>query len=177
MALLYALILGRLLSGLTSALDRSRRYWVHSAWIFGLVLVAVLQWWTFWAFRQVEWTAIRFLWALSSPGVLFVVAAVLVGEDDSSVSSFRDRFFERRVRFFSLQVVAAVGIGLAPWVFGLAPWFTYFAPSHPIAVSVAALSLAGLGFQSHTAHGTIVALELLLIGASFFLVPIAGSSA
>ena len=44
MALLYALIMARLLGGITLALEQSRRYWVHAAWIFTLVLVAVLQW-------------------------------------------------------------------------------------------------------------------------------------
>ena len=176
MALLYALIMARLLGGLTPALEQSRRYWVHTAWIFTLVLVAVLQWWTFWGMKDVAWTPIRFIWALSNPAVLFVVVAVLVGEDPSLVASFREYFFAQRVRFFSLQLVAGTGVAMAPWIFGLTPWFA-FAPAHPVAASIAALSLAGLAFQGHTAHATIVSLMLLLTGASILLIPVEATSA
>ncbi len=48
LALLYALILGRLLSGLAPALDQSRRYSYHAAWIFALILIALLQRWGYW---------------------------------------------------------------------------------------------------------------------------------
>ena len=172
LALLYALILGRLLSGLAPALDQSRRYWVHAAWICALILIALLQWWGFWGVRHIVWTPVRFLWAFSLPGLLFVTTAVLVGENPASVASFRDHFFDRRVRFFSLSMASGVSIALGPWVHGLAPWFTS-TPLDSVAVSVMALSLAGLGFKSQTAHAIIVFLALLLAGASFFLIPLA----
>ena len=171
MALLYALIMARLLGGLTPALEQSRRYWVHTAWIFTLVLVAVLQWWTFWGMKDVAWTPIRFIWALSNPAVLFVIAAVLVGEAPSLVASFREHFFAQRVRFFSIQLVGGTGVAMAPWIFGLTPWFT-FAPAHPVAASITALAVAGLTFQGHAAHAIIVFLSLLLTGASIFLIPV-----
>ena len=126
--------------------------------------------------KDVAWTPIRFIWALSNPAVLFVVAAVLIGEDPSLVASFREHFFARRVLFFSLQFAAGTGIALAPWIFGLTPWFT-FAPAHPVAASLTALSLAGLAFQGHTAHATIVSLSLLLTGASIFLIPVGAPAA
>ena len=172
MALLNALVVARLLSGLAPALDHRRRYWVHAAWVFALVLIAALQWWSFWSWRQVAWTPIRFLWGLSLPGLLFVTAAVLLGDDPGSVASFRDHFFRRRVLFFSLSMASGVNIALGPWVLGQWPWFTP-RPVHVAAASLMALSLAGLGFRSHTAHATIVALGLLLVGASFLL-PISG---
>ena len=143
MALLNALAVGRLLSALAPACDRKRRYWVHAAWVFTLVLVATLQWWSFWTWRHVAWEPISFLWALSLPGLLFVQAGVLVGEGPGSIASFRDRFYDRRVVFFSLSTASGVNIALGPWILGQAPWLTA-TPSHPVAASLIALSLAGL---------------------------------
>ena len=121
MALLNALAVARLLSGAASAMDQRRRYWVHSAWVVVLVLVAALQWWSFWSWRGVEWTPLRFLLALSLPGLLVVATSVLLGEDPDSVASFRDHFFRRRVLFFSLSMTSAVNIALGPWILGQAP--------------------------------------------------------
>jgi hypothetical protein len=175
LALLNALTVGLLLSGVTPVMEYGRRYWVHAAWLFTLVLVAVLQWWSFWAWRQVLWTPIRFLWALSLPGLLFVQASVLVGET-GSVTSFRDRFFERRVPFFSLGIALAVNIALGPWVLGQARWLS-LTPSHPVAASLIALSIAGIGFRTHLAHTIIVSLAMLLAIASLLWLPIATPAA
>ena len=166
-----ALSVGRLLSGLTPALNQGRRYWVQVAWILTLTLVAVLQWWFFWNMKQVAWTPIRFLWALSNPGILFLIASVLVGEDPGSVTKYAEHFFQQRVRFFSLQLVAGAGIGLSPWVLGMAPWFTSD-PSHGVAAGLTALSIAGLCFRNPTAHAIIVCLNLLFTASSFFLIPL-----
>ena len=172
MALLNALAVGRLLNALVPAFNRKRRYWVHAASIVALVLVAVLQWWSFWTWRHVTWQPIRFFVALSLPGLLFVQVAVLVGEAPGSVNSFRQHFFDRRVLFFSLSMVAAANIAMSPWILGQVGWFA-LTPSHPVAASLMALSVAGLGFRSHAAHATIVALALLLTAGSFLLLPVA----
>ncbi len=169
-ALLNALIVGRLLSGLSPALDHRRRYWVHAAWIFALLLIAALQWWGFWGARNVAWTPIRFLWALSLPGLTFVNATVLVGDSPGSVVSFRDHFFDRRVLFFSISLATGASVALGPWINGGAPWFAV-TEIHATAASIMVLSLAGLGFQGHTAHATIVSLALLVAGATF-LIPV-----
>jgi len=156
-------------------MDHGRRYWVHATWVFSLVLVAALQWWSFWAWRHVVWSPIRFLVALSLPGLLFVQASVLVGET-GSVTSFRDRFFERRVPFFSLGIALALNIALGPWVLGLARWFS-LTPAHPIAASLMVLSIAGIGFRTHLAHTIIASLAMLLAIASFLWLPVATSAA
>jgi hypothetical protein len=94
-----------------------------------------------------------------------------VGEDPGSVASYGDHFFHQRIRFFSLSLVAGAGVGFAPWVLGTAPWFTT-APGHSVAALLIALSIAGLGFRSPTAHAILVCLNLLLTASSFFLVPL-----
>ena len=169
LALVNALAVGRLLSGLPPAMDRERRYWVHAVWVFALILVAALQWWGFWGWRNVAWTPIRFLSALSLPGLLFVQATVLVGETPGSATSFRNLFYDRRVTFFSLGMAAGVNIALGPWILGLVPWFS-FGPVHAVGCSLMALSLAGLSFNSHNAQAIIASLSAFIVGASFFVI-------
>ena len=165
-ALLSALVAGRLLSGFSAALDQRRMYWVHVGWIVVLLLVCVAQWWAFWRMRDVSWTPIRFLYVLSIPGLLFVQAAVLVGEDPGRVNSFREHFFKSRIRFFSVALVTAVNTAFVPWVFGLVPWLD-LAPAHWAAASLAALSVAGLRFRGHTAHAILVVFGFILAASSF----------
>ncbi len=169
-ALLSALAAGRLLSGFSPALDERRMYWVHLGWIVVLLLVCVAQWWGLWRMRDVSWTPIRFLYVLSMPGLLFVQAAVLVGEDPGSVNSFREHFFNCRIRFFSVALVTAANVAFSPWVFGIVPWFE-LAPVHLGAGPLAALSIAGLRFESVTAHAILVVLGLLLAASSFVIAP------
>jgi hypothetical protein len=175
LALLNALTIGLLLSSLAAVMEHGRRDWVHAAWVFNLVLVAVLQWWSFWTWRHVVWSPIRFLEALSLPGLLFVQASLLVGET-ALVTSFGDRFFERRVRFFSVGLVLAVSVALSPWILGLAPWFS-LTPSHPVAASIIALYVAGIGFRTHLAHAIIVSLAILLAVAAFLSLPVTAPAA
>src|SRR5262245_50539931 len=170
LALLNALTVGLLLSSLTPVMDHERRYWVHAAWVLSLVLVAALQWWSFWTWRDVVWSPVRFLWALSLPGLLFVQASVLVGET-GSVTSFRDGFFERRVPFFSLGIALSVNIAFSPWVLGQARWLSP-TPAHPVAACLMGLSLAGLGFRTHLAHTIIASLAMLLAIASILWLPV-----
>ena len=126
--------------------------------------------------RQVSWTPIRFLWALSFPGFLFVLASILVGEDPGSVESFRKRYFDRRVPFFSLVLATAIASAFGPWIFGLLPWLD-LAPVHPVAAVVATLSVAGLGFKSHNVHAILVSLGLLLAAAQFVFMPLSAPAA
>ena len=172
-ALLSALVVGRLLSGFSAALDQRRMYWVHFGWIVVLLLVCVGQWWGLWRMRDVSWTPVRFLFVLSMPGLLFVQAAVLVGEDPGGVASFREHFFDRRIRFFAVALVGAIDLAFSPWVFGHVPWLE-LAPVHAAAAPFAAVSAAGLRFKSHTAHAILVVLGLLLAGSSFVIAPPTG---
>ena len=171
MALLFALVLGRLLKGLTPCLNAGRRYPVQVAWIFQLLLVCVLQWWALWAAKEVAWTPIRFLWVLTVPGLQYVRASVLTGENPAAVDSYRDHFFKQRVRFFSLSLANAGQASSTSWVLGLEPWLSV-APIHRVAAILATLSIAGLVFKSTTAHAILVSLNLLLAAAAYFLVPV-----
>jgi hypothetical protein len=134
-ALIYALAVGRLLSGLSLSITESRRYWVHTTWIVVLLLVSVMSWWFMWRGNEVTWTPIRFLWALSMPALIYVRAAVLLGNPADAPASFYDHFYEKRPLFFTLALVSAGFLAVVPWIFGIVPWFT-LAPAHATAVPV-----------------------------------------
>ena len=172
LALINALIVSRLLNGLMPSLDPSSRYPIHFAWVVTLILITVLQWWAFWRANEVEWTAFRFLWALSLPAILFLRVGVLLSERPEEVVSFKDHFFQYRVRFFSMGLATAFLIGLTPWVLGSTPWFlTEFL--HINSMILAALSIAGLVLKGARAHAVIVLLVFSSTMMGFAWLPVA----
>ena len=56
--------------------------------------------WTFWWNRDAEWNFILFAWVLLSPGALYVFVCLLVPEDLSTVTSWRQHFYSVRLRLF-----------------------------------------------------------------------------
>jgi hypothetical protein len=168
-ALVYALVVGRVLAGITPALARDRRYLVHAGWLVQILLVCVLQWWTLWRTSDVEWTAIRFLWILSIPSLQYIRAAILLGASES-IDSYRDHFYAVRRMYFSVGLLnAAQGI-LGSWVLGAVPWLT-LAPGHAGMPVLAAISLVGLISSNEVVHKVLVGVSLLLAAALFALPP------
>lgn len=171
-ALINALLISRLLNGFPAAFSEQARYPIHYAWVITLTLVAVLQWWVFWRTSTVTWSPVRFLWALALPSVVFLRASILLGTRPEEVVSFKEHFFQYRVRFFSLGILTAVMIILSPWVFGIAPWFETTSV-HTMGAILLTLSLSGVVFKGVRSHQVIVSLNLLNVVSGFFLVPIA----
>ena len=170
-ALMYALLMGRLLSGLSPSFNKSRRYPIHLAWVVTLILVSILQWWVLWRTNEIAWTPFRFLWVLAMPAVLFIRAGILLGERPGEVVSYQEHFFQYRVQFFSLGIASAILIIFAPWVFGAVPWFTA-APLHPSGAVLGTISIAGLAFKGSRPHAIIVLLSFLLVASSFLVIPV-----
>jgi hypothetical protein len=174
-ALIYALVIGRLLTGLGPSIEERRRYPIQIAWILTLFLVCIFSWWQLWATREVEWTALRFLWILALPSLLYIRAAILTGSDPREIDSFRDHFFSNRLSFFGMGVATAAYIVLSPWIYGGVPWLS-FTPLHTSAIGLGTLSIAGLIFRQQSAHWVIVLLALSGVALSFVLLgPIAVS--
>ena len=94
----------RLLGGVADAFQPGRRYWVHTSWIFLLVFLITLNWWLFWSYREVEWNYARFMLSLLPLGLLYVLTTLLVPSDAPRIRSWRDYYFEIRVRFFALNI-------------------------------------------------------------------------
>ena len=175
-ALIYALAVGRLLGGLSPAMDASRRYWVHLIWILLLLLVTVMAWWLGWGSSEVIWTPLRFLLGLSLPALIFLRASVLLGNSNDPPDSYYDHFYETRVHFFSLGATVAVVLIFLPWVYGNTQWFTW-SPIHLNAIGLLVISVLGMYSRSATVHAAIAVLSLISIATSFFTIPVAKAAA
>lgn len=171
-ALINALVVGRLLAGLSFSLAAGRQYWVHTVWISTLLLISVMSWWAMWRLNEVTWTPIRFLWALSLPALLYVRASILLGHSGDEPDSYYEHFYEKRRLFFSLGLLTSAFIALTPWVQGLIPWFE-MGPIHINAGFVAGISLLGLVFRSPTVHAVLAVLSLMSAASGFVIIRIA----
>lgn len=169
-ALFYAMALGRLVNGLAPSLRADARWPIHIAWIFILILTGTLQWWMLWNVGSTSWTAPRFLFVLSLPGILLARAGLLLGENPAEVVSFRAQFFQRRVPFFSLAIVSAIQGSLSPWVSGGTPWFQ-FAGIHRVAMIFVVLGVAGILLRGERSHAVLAFLYSLAVAIGFVLAP------
>ncbi len=173
LALIYALVVGRLLTGLTPSLEETRRYSIQVAWIVVFLLACVIQWWGMWRYNaeDVAWTPIGFLVVLSLPSILFVRAGLLLGPNPDSVESFRSHFYERRISFFALGVVEAALAALSPWVVGIAPWFTLNSGgTHQVALVLAVVSVTGLALKNPKAQAAAVFGNFLLAVTGYYFI-------
>ena len=138
-----------------------------------MILVTVFQWWGIWRVRQLDWTPFLFLWLLLMPGIMLARSIVLVGTNPETIQSFREHFFEIRVRFFSLGLASGLHLVFTPWVGGLVPWLS-IAPAHRQALLVSAISILGICVRHEGVHKVLVFASLASVVVGFILVPIVG---
>ena len=153
-ALIYALAIGKLTSGIATSLQVNRFYWIHALWMIGLLLVCVLQWWGIWGMRTIEWTPISFLWLLMLPGLLLIRATLLVGADPNSIESYETHFFQVRVRFFTLTVLTGCQLFATSWILYEEPVST-LRPAHAQGLIIIIIAVLGLISTRRSIHGAI----------------------
>ena len=111
LAIAFSLLLSftamRLLAGLPSAAQPGRRYWVHLTFICAHLAGTVGAFWVYWSFQNANWSLLRFVLVLASPGLMYFNACSLIPENPSSVDSWRDYYYSVRRRYF---------IGVICWV-------------------------------------------------------------
>jgi hypothetical protein len=112
LAIAYSLVLSfaaiRLVAGLPHAIDPSRRYWVHVAYVCAGVFAALALFWAHWSTREVAWTFPGFVVNLAGPGIVYFLSCTMIPDDPSAVRSWRDYFFSVRRRYFGGLCVWAV---------------------------------------------------------------------
>ena len=103
----------RAVSGLPHAMRYPRRYWVHVSWLSTALATCFVAFWAFWPYREVEWTLFRFMNSLAVPTLLYAYISLLVPPDPSTVESWRDYFFDVRVRAFSIGAVLMTFVAIS----------------------------------------------------------------
>lgn len=171
-ALIYALVVGRLLSGLAPSMQKSKRYPIHFAWVLALLLVCALQWWQLWRTRDVDWNSIRFFWVLALPSLIYLRATILLGPEPNRVKSYKDHFYAHRIPFFTLGILSALAIFMTPWVLGLTPWLAMDL-LHTAGGILFLISVTGMIFKHPLIHGGLVIANFVLaLGSILLLQPV-----
>jgi hypothetical protein len=87
------------------------------------------------------------------------------------VESWKEHYYRRRIPFFAVGAAQAVNALLIPWSMGAVPWFSP-APAHMAAVTLVAISVAGLATARPGVHGALVITNIVML---LFFLAIAGS--
>lgn len=109
-SLVFSFTVLRLVGGLPYAIRPGRVYWTHLAFVLTSLIYVLNAFWAFWSYRDVDWTYARYLVVLASPAAHYFVASILVPPEPGDVASWREYYFENRLRLFAgLLVIATTG--------------------------------------------------------------------
>ena len=114
-SIILGLGLTQLLSNLDQVLAQSRRYWLHSLWVFFVFWILVQNWWAFWDLRDVAWNLGYFsLWITYASMVYLMVVALT--KTKASEVSWESVYFSRTRWLFGLFGLVGATAVLITWV-------------------------------------------------------------
>jgi len=120
--LILTFALTRVLSGAADAIRPGRRYWVHLSWLALGASFCLFAFWALWSYVEVEWTINRFIGLLAVPALMYVYSSIVIPSDPSSIESWRDYFFEKRLPLFGTGVLLMAAIIYSnQFILGVAP--------------------------------------------------------
>ncbi len=74
-SLILSFSLARTLTNFAPIFTSENRYWVHSAWVVGLLVNHAILFWDIWLYQRVEvWTLVEFVLLLMGPIMLLIGA-------------------------------------------------------------------------------------------------------
>jgi hypothetical protein len=160
----------RLLEGFPFAVRRERRYLVYATWVALILWLHVHVWWVLWSYSAtVAWNYPRFLIIVADVLVLYSVAITLVPRDPAVVESWRQYFYQRRIRFFVLLAGWMFVVGLQNWLVLEQPLVSWLHLAH---VGFIGLCCVGAISPRPRVQGLVVlvttAVFVLLISSVFF---------
>jgi hypothetical protein len=157
-SILLSLGIAHLLTRLPDVFDKQRSYWIHASWVVILLAFFLFHWWIFWNYRDVSWTALSFFYVVAGPGILFLLASLLVPRESDEVDSWRDYFFGVHRSFFGLLIVFFLHIsGQLTVILGL----PLLHPLRALHVLFIGLSALGACSDSERTHAVLLASWLL----------------
>jgi hypothetical protein len=163
-SIVLSLGVATLLGALRRVFAPGQRYWVHATWVVIVLFMQAIAWWSLWSFSTVEsWTILTFLLVLLQPGVLFLLASLLIG-DEPRTESWHGYYFRVRRWFFSALAVYFVATIGGSWQV-LDIELTH--PARLFGTLHIALSVAGIATANERIHAVLVVLfGLWLLGAA-----------
>jgi hypothetical protein len=170
LALVYSFAVARLLAALPFVLARDKRYGVHVIWFAVTMLALVNTWWSFWLIRAVDWNALRFVWALSVPSLIYLRAGALVSQSPATVRSWRDHYYQARGPFFGIGLAIMANSVLRPWVMGL----EHSLPSLAFPLTLSLLYGVGLATDRSRIHAGLGVVNLLMLAVGLVATTLIG---
>lgn len=162
-SIVLSLAVVRFLSGLSVAVLKGRRYFPHALWIVFGLLASAMVWWNLWSFRGTDWNFLSFLFVLTVPSAMYLLAAALVPEQPGRVESWRDHFYAARTRIFvALSAFFALAAGTT-WVLVDLPMLH---PVRGMQMLALLLALSGLGIANRRFHETLPFAFLLILSVA-----------
>ena len=117
-AVAVSIILGlgiiQLLSNLDQVLARSRRYWLHSVWVFFVFWIRVQNWWAFWDMRGLAWNLGIFSLQITYVSMVYLLVVALTKTNSRDVG-WESVYFSRTRWFFGLFFLVAVTAVFTTW--------------------------------------------------------------
>ncbi len=166
-SIVLALSAAQLLGNLREVFDPARRYWVHALWVIHVLLVHILLWWGFWAYRDVEsWNLAFFALVLVNPGLLFVCSNALVLSQRGNGTSWEQHFFSVRKWFFVARGLIGMVSTLRSWLLLDIPILD---PGRLPSLLMLIVCVVGVLSASRRVHGALVLISLVgvILGTVF----------
>ena len=163
-SIVLSLSAAQILANLRAVLDPDRRYWVHALWVIQALLVHVIYWWGFWAYRELEsWNFAFFAFVLLNPGLIFVCSNTLVLGVRGPDASWEQHFFSVRKWFFVMWGAMAVVATLRNWLVLSTP---VLAPGRLPMLVVMIVCGVGLYSTDRRVHGALVIVSLFTVSVA-----------
>lgn len=164
LAVAFSIVLGfsltHLLGSVRDIFDPDRRYSVHIAFFFFLLLLHPQLWWAYWDLHDdAPWNLFTFFYTLAGPGLLYLMATSAVPVDRTGSPSWEDHFVSsRRWIYGSTAAYSVWAIGAVYWVFGV----PLLHPYRLIQVSLFLVSIAAALLPSRRMDRFAVTLLLII---------------
>jgi hypothetical protein len=165
-ALTYTFAVARVIGALPSLLAPGRRDWIPAMWGILVLLVAITHWWTFWSFREVEWTQFRFAWALVAPGLIHVRMNVLLSSNPAGVANWTEQFERARIPFFAVGVLIILNLAILPQIMGTDPWAEVRGRDFMLAALLIVYAIA-LASGSRRVQAGVVLINFAIVAVGF----------
>lgn len=167
-SLLYSVAILRLIGGLSSAFKAESRYWVHLLFVFLTIFSIIYSFWTFWAFRYVDWTLPLVLFHLIVPAIYSFMASVLIPENPGEIKSWKDYYYLHKNKYFFAFLILIIYVFISGFIHDLP-----FNDVTRIAQLVAFIPIIfGLRSSKHSVHLVLALFYLIQILVLSFTVAV-----
>jgi len=158
-SIVLSLSVAQVLGNIRAVFDSGTRYWVHALWTVLVLILHLIVWWAFWAYREVEsWNIATFALVLLNPGILFVASNTLVNREPN-VESWTEHFFAIRRPFLATFGLIPLGTLLRDGILFGTP---VLIPGHLPEALVVTICALGWSSESRRVHA-FLALACLVV--------------